>query len=123
MGEQFSKQIKINLSNEQHAQLITDMQRCNYGKVTAYARDKIFEPQKLDTELVPVLKDLRRAYAQINNNINQIAKYLNTFKYKMTDDDFETLKEELCSIDEYVRDVHSMLSDRFDEYETPAGNG
>ena len=108
----------MDLTADEYNWLLSDMEKCNYGKVAAYLRDKIFEPQKLDTDMVQVLKDLRRAYAQVNNNINQIAKHLNTFKHKLTEDDFELLKDELCVIDEYVRDIHSVISDRFEQYET-----
>lgn len=112
----------MDLTQAEYNLLISDMQKCNYGKVAAYLRDKIFAPQKLDTEFVQVLKDLRRAYAQVNNNINQIAKFANTFKDEMTDESYAVFVEELCSVDEYVRDIHSMLSDRFEEYETPNRN-
>lgn len=76
MTEKRTKEIKIRLTEDEHAALLA---RCASQKLAEWMRETCLDVRKPKARKIPLVDpQLLRALAGIGNNVNQIARLLNT---------------------------------------------
>ncbi|MGF7484024.1 plasmid mobilization protein [Providencia sp. SP181] len=74
MTEKRTKEIKIRLTEEEHAALLA---RCTSPKLAEWMRETCLDVRKPKARKIPLVDpQLLRALAGIGNNVNQIARHL-----------------------------------------------
>jgi len=83
MGKRFIKDLHIRITEEEYNKLIKNTEKFNFNTISDYVRNYLFSDKKNLIDPKAYLKGMNELTVSVNrvgNNINQIAKYINSTK-------------------------------------------